>query len=129
MLKYTDSGGYAETPIWQFRYVTALEVAHLLFSPKSLTYVRERLRRLAGNADHVERQYLYRFGLPTTRGNSQRIFTLGSRGRDILGGLGFPVDWYFRPSKAYLSISRTSFRFFCTKSSWASNHDIVPIFS
>jgi hypothetical protein len=36
--------------------------------------------------------------------------------------------WWFRTVNK-VSISRTSFRFFCTKSSWASNHDIVPIFS
>lgn len=78
--------------IWQFRFVTALEVAHMFFSPKSLTHVKERLSRLAGL------KYLYRFSLLTTRGN-KRIFTLGSRGRDLLNGLGFPVDWHFRPYK------------------------------
>jgi hypothetical protein len=40
-----------------------------------------------------------------------------------------PITLLVFIGSAYLSISRTSFRFFCTKSSWASNHDIVPIFS
>ena len=84
-----------------YRYVTAVDMAHLLYSPTSLTYVRERLSELAGGADFVTNQYLYRFRLPSiTAGNSQRVFTLGSRGRDYLAReLGLPAEWYFRPDK------------------------------
>ena len=84
-----------------YRYVTAVDMAHLLYSPTSLTYVRERLSELAGGADFVTNQYLYRFRLPSiSAGNSQRVFTLGSRGRDYLAReLGLPVEWYFRPDK------------------------------
>jgi hypothetical protein len=36
----------------------------------------------------------------TSPGGSEKIYTLGSRGRDFLAGeLGLPVEWYFRPAK------------------------------
>ena len=84
-----------------YRYVTASDIAYLLYSPKSLTYVRNLLSDLAGNADFVSRQYLYRFRMPRVSvGNSERVYTLGSRGRDYLATeLGLPVEWYFRPQK------------------------------
>jgi hypothetical protein len=44
-----------------YRYMTALDVAYALFSPKSLTHVRSILTRLAGGEDYKERQCLYRF--------------------------------------------------------------------
>lgn len=83
-----------------YRYVTALDIAHLLYSPTSLTHVRERLAALSGDADCVTHQYLYRVRLPTGAGNRPKVFTLGSRGRDYLANdLGMPVNWYFRPDK------------------------------
>lgn len=67
----------------------------------SLKYVRSRLARLAGGADHVERQYLYRFQLPSvTSGNRTKVFALGAKGRDYQADdLAWPVEWYHRPSK------------------------------
>ena len=83
-----------------YRYMTALDVAHCLFSPKSLTYVRSILTRLAGGDDFQERQCLYRFPLPSAKaGNPERIFTLGAVGREVVQSLGIPVEWYYRPSK------------------------------
>ena len=83
-----------------YRYMTALDVAYSLFSPKSLTHVRSILTRLAGGQDYKERQCLYRFPWPTGKaGNPERIFTLGAAGREIVQRLGIPVTWYYRPSK------------------------------
>jgi hypothetical protein len=81
--------------------MTARDVARLLYSPSSLTYVRSLLSSLAGNKDFKINQYLYRFSFPSTAiGTKEKIYTLESRGRDFLASeLGFPVDWYFRPYK------------------------------
>jgi hypothetical protein len=82
-----------------YRYMTAVDVAHCLFSPKSLTHVRSVLTRLSGG-DYQERQYLYRFPMPSEKaGNRERIFTLGSAGREVVKSLGIPVEWYYRPAK------------------------------
>jgi hypothetical protein len=82
-----------------YRYMTALDVAYLLFSPSSLTYVRSLLTSLAGGADFKPAQYLYRFPNMSI-GGPTRIFTLGSNGRDYLANVvGLPVDWWYRPAK------------------------------
>jgi hypothetical protein len=87
--------------IYFYRYMTALDIANLLFSPSSLTYVRSILSDLAGGGDYINNQYLYRFPLPTGKtGNREKVYTLGSKGRDFLAHeLGIPVNWYFRPYK------------------------------
>jgi hypothetical protein len=83
-----------------YRYMTALDVAYSLFSPKSLTHVRSILTRLSGGKDYQERQCLYRFPWPSAKaGNRERIFTLGAAGREVVQSLGIPVEWYYRPSK------------------------------
>jgi hypothetical protein len=83
-----------------YRYMTALDVAYCLFSPKSLTHVRSILTKLAGGDDFRERKCLYRFPMPSAKaGNRERIFTLGASGREVVQSLGIPVDWYYRPSK------------------------------
>ena len=83
-----------------YRYMTAHDVAYSIGRPKSVTHVRSALSRLAGGADNKERECLYRFPFPSGKaGNPERIFTLGSAGRDIVHSLGIPVDWYYRPSK------------------------------
>jgi hypothetical protein len=83
-----------------YRYMTALDVAYSLFSPKSLTHVRSILTRLSGGTDYKERECLFRFPWPSGKaGNPERIFTLGAAGREIVQRLGLPVTWYYRPSK------------------------------
>jgi hypothetical protein len=84
-----------------YRFVTALDVTHLLFSPGSKVYVRDLLTTLAGREDGRENYYLYRFQLPHIKtGNTERVYTLGSRGRDFLANeAGLPVTWYYRPEK------------------------------
>jgi hypothetical protein len=83
-----------------YRYMTALDVAHLLFSPSALVRVRSRLTELSGG-DFVDGEYLYRLRLASVpRGNPERIYTLGAKGRDFLESvLGVPVAWHFRPGK------------------------------
>ena len=86
--------------IYTYRYITTLDIAHLLFRPTYLPYVRKRLARLAGGKNLQENTYLCRFYLPSVAGNRERIFTLGSKGREFLQGiLGQTVDWYFQPAK------------------------------
>ena len=83
----------------RYRFLTTLDVAHLLFKPSYLPYIRGRLSRLAGDKDHQTNHYLYRFALPSERGNSERIFTLGTKGREHVAALGHPVAWHFRPDR------------------------------
>lgn len=82
--------------MYTFRFGGALDAAHYLFSPNSLSYARSRLASLA------VAKYLYRFRLPSAKtGGTELIYTLGSRGKMFVSEeLGLPVDWYFRP--AYL---------------------------
>jgi hypothetical protein len=77
------------------RFATAQDVCRVHYSPGSVSHVREILSNLATT------NYLYRFELPhISRGNTEKIYTLGSKGRDFLTNeLGLPVDWYFRPYK------------------------------
>src|SRR5947209_4667815 len=83
-----------------YRFVGALDVCYALSTPGALTRVRTKLSRLAGDADYVERQYLYRIPLSGVPGNSKRVFTLGSRGREFLAShCGVSANWYFRPSE------------------------------
>jgi hypothetical protein len=86
--------------LYDFRYMTARDMAYLRFSPTILNYVRSRLARLSGGADLQPNTYLCRFQLPTISGKGEKIFTLGVKGRDFLEReAGLPVDWYFRPYK------------------------------
>jgi hypothetical protein len=87
--------------IYQFRYMTAKDMAYLLFTPRILNYVRHRLSRLAGDKDLATHTYLCRFQLPKVGvGRPEQIFTLGAKGRDFVEReAGLSVDWYFRPSK------------------------------
>src|SRR6266487_4539788 len=71
--------------IHQLRYVTALDMTRLFYTATSINHVRELLSLLAGKRDYRERHYLYRFPLPNTRiGNTEKMYTLGSRGRSYL---------------------------------------------
>ena len=86
--------------IHQLRYVTALDMTRLFYTPTSINHVREILSLLSGKKDYAERHYLYRFPLPNTRiGGTEKIYTLGARGRAYLQSQGMEVDWYFRPYK------------------------------
>ena len=107
-----------------YRYLTARDLTYLLFSPNSITYARERLASLAGGADGKQRSYLYRFAMPSRTGSRERVYTLGSTGRDALRSLGYPADWYSRPyiaerlSHSHLAHQLTLTRFAVAARSW-----------
>jgi hypothetical protein len=112
-----------------YRYVTALDIAHLLYSSRILTYVRRQLTVLAGGDDFIANQFLYRICLPTPKGNKPRVFTLGSRGRAYLKSeLGLPTNWYFRPDKVknmgYSQMLHNVIltRFLVASHAWCANH-------
>ena len=83
-----------------YRYMSALDVAYSLFSPNSLSYVRHLLSVLCGGKDYQDRNFLYRFPVPTAKaGNRERVYTLGAAGRALVEEFGIPVEWYYRPAK------------------------------
>src|SRR6266702_1770693 len=86
--------------IHTYRFVTAWDITRLFYAATSINHVRELLSLLSGKNDYQDRTYLYRFPLPNTRiGNTEKIYTLGSRGRAYLQTQGMSVDWHFRPYK------------------------------
>jgi hypothetical protein len=93
------------TAFREYRLLTALDCSHLgLYSPKSLTHVRERLARLCGNKDVTDKYLpdgypLVRWGFPSVQGNRERIFALSSTGRQIVESLGLPVSWHCKVAK------------------------------
>jgi hypothetical protein len=110
-----------------YRYMTALDMAYSLGTPKTLTRVRSRLTRLAGGTDYQERTFLYRFPLPSNKGgNRERVFTLGAAGREVVESFGMPVDWYYRPSKtgrlsgSHLAHQLLVTRFVVAAAQWAN---------
>jgi Replication-relaxation len=120
--------------IRHFRYMTALDVCHALFSPRSISHVREILAKLSGGKDGQDNQYLYRFTMPKSRtGNLERIYTLGAKGRDLLRNQGYTVNWYYRPYKEvdrtfsflYHALSMT--RFCVSADFWAKQQKEVEV--
>jgi Replication-relaxation len=86
--------------IHQLRYVTAWDMTRLFYTSTSINHVREMLSLLSGKGDYVDRHYLFRFPLPNTRiGGTEKIYTLGARGRAYLHSQGMSVEWHFRPYK------------------------------
>jgi hypothetical protein len=113
--------------IYFYRYMSTLDVTVLFYSVASLPYVRKLLSKLAGGADSKTNQYLYRFQLPHTKsGNTEKVYTLGSRGLDWAREAGLSVDWFFRPQKVkYLSygqiIHNLTLTHFCVAATvWAA---------
>jgi hypothetical protein len=109
-----------------YRYMTALDVTHLLYSPRSITRVRSLLAKMCGGEDFLGGEYLYRFRVPNvTGGNAERIYILGSRGREFLESEGLSVSWYHRPEVAKrLSFTQVTHnlgvtRFLVAAHSWA----------
>jgi hypothetical protein len=100
-LTLTDRDQKILHAVYCHRFMTALDVCRLFFSPTSLTHVRSLLSALAGGEDGKTAQYLYRFQLPSTStGNTEKVYTLGSKGRNFLEReMGLLVDWLFRPNK------------------------------
>jgi len=96
--------------------------------------VRSRLTRLSGGDDLEKNTYLCRFRLHSTKGNPERIFTLGTKGREFLQHQkGKQVDWYFQPTKfkffSYSAILHHLLltRFLVACSWWCRNRENVCI--
>jgi hypothetical protein len=81
----------------RYHYLTSAQVCRLLYSPKSLTHVRERLRRLA-QATIIQKTFI-----PTITGQPPALFSLATRGMNYLAAQGFPVPTRFRPSESQRS--------------------------
>jgi hypothetical protein len=115
--------------VYRYRFVTSTDIAYLLFKPPYLPYVRSRLTRLSGEEDLQKDTYLCRFRLHATRGNPERVFTLGAKGREFLKHQGKQVDWFFRPIKvkffSYSAILHHLLltRFLIAASWWCRNRD------
>jgi hypothetical protein len=77
----------------QVNYATSSQAAIGLGRAGSKTAVRSRMALLAGGADYVPGQWLYRFPMPSAAsGNRLRIFAVGTRSRSVLThDLGLPV--------------------------------------
>ena len=76
--------------LYDYRYMTAEDMAYLFFSPSTVPYVRRLLARLSGGKDFQTHTYLYRFPMPKVGlGRPEKIFTLGVKGRDFSDSTGF----------------------------------------
>src|SRR5512147_2223148 len=91
-----------------YRYMTARDIAYLLFSPSAIVRVRQLLASMCGGVDFKGNQYLYRLRMPdVSAGNPERVYALGNLGRKFLSvELGLPVDKRFRPEGAHLSFTQ-----------------------
>lgn len=110
-----------------YRYMTALDVCHLMYAPSSLNRVRSPLAELSGGGDFIGTQYLYRFRLAGAEMGTHRVYTLGGKGRNFLESERWvPSAWYFRPEKmrhlsfGYIMHSLTLTRFLVACRRWAA---------
>jgi hypothetical protein len=123
-----------------YRYLTARDLLYLLaYSPKSLTFVRERTSRLCGNRDIDDKAFqegypLLRFALPTGKtGGRERIYCLSTTGRNIVESLGHPVSFYVKLAKlrvlsrSHLQHSLTLNRFVISLAAWAQSKPNLTI--
>ena len=108
-----------------YRFMTVQDITHLFFARGSVTYARQLLSRLCGGRDGQEREYLFRFPLPSPRrGSPENVYTLGSAGREFLESLGQTVAWDARPSTtgrlshSFLSHQLLLTRAVCAASYW-----------
>jgi hypothetical protein len=74
-----------------FDYLTANQLARLLYSPSSLTHVYERMKSL------VAQGYILTLGGRAV--NLPQIYTLSGTGRNVASLLGAPTGKRFRPSE------------------------------
>jgi hypothetical protein len=113
----------------ELHYVTALDITYMFFSPTSLTHVREVLSRMAGNADYVDKQFLYRFPLPNTaQGTKTRVYSLGVRGREILAEKLYPRPYKLRNlSYSHIFHHLTVTRLVCSANYWCKRRGDVRL--
>jgi DNA-binding PadR family transcriptional regulator len=83
------------TTIAAYHYLTADQVMRLWYSPTVITYVRERLKRLA-DADYLQRTYATR-AVPV--GRSKTVYRLGPKGIAYLQSADMIGEERYRPSE------------------------------
>ncbi len=67
-----------------YQYLTVVDLCFVLGLPTSRNYVRRLAARLAGNTDHAEGHYLYRFALPQrSGGNALRVYVPGAASQTL----------------------------------------------
>jgi len=107
-------------------FATITDIAHLpACAGLTDSHLRKILAALSGG-DQQPNQYLCRFPRPqTTRGSSEKVYTLGARGRGYLvRELGEPVHRWYSPAKAsnhsfsYLLHQLTLTRLVCAAQHW-----------
>jgi hypothetical protein len=119
--------------IAEYRFLTAQEITRLCYSQGSHTYARARLSALSGNTDYALGYPLYRLPFPSAQGNRERIYTLGSLGREILENLGLNSTWQFKPAKlrtyshSYLLHDLARNRFVVSLLTWAKTKSNLSI--
>jgi hypothetical protein len=80
----------------RFHYLTAKQVTSLFYKAGSFTTVSARLKRLSDN------EYLLPLALPTIRAKSPFVYTLSTKGREYVEGLGIDVPLAsYRPSREH----------------------------
>jgi hypothetical protein len=112
-----------------YRYIITQDILTLYFAPGSRKYAQALMASLAGNKDLDTHNYLCRFTLPSVHKRAQeKVYVLGSTGRQVLRQLGLPVDWYFRPHKlkflsySYVLHNLILTRFLVACEQWARSH-------
>ena len=112
-----------------YRYITTQDILTLYFASGSKKYAQALMASLAGNKDLDTHNYLCRFTLPSVHKRAQeKVYVLGSKGRQVLRQLGLPVSWYFRPHKlkflsySYVLHNLILTRFLVACEQWAKAH-------
>src|SRR5437764_111043 len=78
----------------RYHYLTSVQLCRLLYSPRSLTYVRDRLRRL------VDARVVQKSFIPCITGHPPATFSLARRGLTYLAEAGLAVPKRARPYAA-----------------------------
>jgi len=91
----------------RFYYLSSRQVCLLGYSPRSLTYVQTKLKRLT-DAGYCQRIWLPR---PSARGSAPSVYTLARKGLNYLRAQGLDVPPRYHPSEqrehSYLFLSHT----------------------
>jgi len=91
----------------RFHYLSNRQVCLLHYSPRSLTYVQTKLKRLT-DARYCQRIWLPR---PSARGSAPSVYTLARKGLNYLREQGLDVPSRYHPSEqrehSYLFLSHT----------------------
>jgi Replication-relaxation len=80
----------------RYHYLTAKHVTKLFYKAGSFTTVAARLKKLSDN------EYLLPLALPTIRAKSPFVYTLATKGREYVEGLGIELPLaLYRPSREH----------------------------